>query len=97
MAKAIQNEYNPDTVSAPGETLEETLEAIGMTPSELAEQMGYPLQTVIEIIAGIGEITPEIAIRLEQTLGVSANFWLNYERGYRESLARRTGSVAIAA
>jgi HTH-type transcriptional regulator / antitoxin HigA len=97
MTKAIQNEYHPDSVSPPGETLEEELETRGMTPSELANQMDYPLNTITEIIVGRGEITPEIAARLEQVLGISASFWNNYERGYRESLARRTDPVAFAA
>jgi HTH-type transcriptional regulator / antitoxin HigA len=36
MASMLQNEYHPDSVSSPGETLLETLEAIGMSQAELA-------------------------------------------------------------
>ena len=97
MAKIAENEYWPDSVSAPGETLDEELETRGMTPSELANRMGYPLEVITEIIAGRGEITPEVATRLEQALGISATFWNNYERGYRESLARQADRVAISA
>jgi HTH-type transcriptional regulator / antitoxin HigA len=95
--RAAQNEYKPSIVFPPGETLGEELEVRGMLPAELASEMGYPLNTIVEIITGEGRITPEIATQLERVLGISANFWLDYERGYREWLAQRTGSVAIAA
>ncbi len=98
MIKIIQNEYQPDFVTLPGKTLAETLEAYGMTQAELASQIGYPLKTITEIITGEGAITPEIAIQLERVFGVSATFWNNRERRYRESLAiRQVGSVATRA
>ena len=97
MTKQIQNEYKPSIIFPPGVTLYEELEAREMTPSDLANQMGYPLKTINEIIAGNTEITPEMATQLERVLGVSATFWNNLERYYREALTRQTGSVAIAA
>lgn len=96
MTKVIKNEWNPDIVSPPGETLAEELEVRGLTPTELASQIDYPLATVIGIINGEDMITPEIAARLEQVFGVSAAFWNNRERRYRESLARQSG-VPVAA
>lgn len=97
MAKSVKNEYNPDFVSPPGDTIEGELEARNMTPADLALQMGYPLKTIAELIAGEVEITSEIATRLEGVFDIPAHFWLNRERRYREALARQTGSVAIAA
>ncbi len=97
MTKVIKNEWNPDIVSLPGETLAEELEVRGMTPADLATQIDYPLTTVNGIIRGDEMITPEIATRLEQVFGVSAAFWNNRERRYRESLARQRGSVALTA
>jgi len=95
MIKVIQNEYTPDFVFPPGETVMETLEAKGMTPAELANQLGYPLNTIAAIIKGEAAITSEIAIQLERVLGVSANFWNNLERLYRESLViQQVGSAA---
>src|SRR5206468_3775093 len=72
----------------PGATLLETLEALGMTQSELAERMGRPTKTVNEIINGKAAITPETALQLERVLGVPARFWSNRERHYREHLAQ---------
>ncbi len=97
MTKIAQNEYWPDSVTPLGDTLEETLEAKGMTHTELASRMDYPLSTIDEIIAGSVVVTPEIAARLEQAIDVPAHFWLNRERRYREALARRADAVAITA
>lgn len=88
MAKTLQNEYNPDTFTAPGETLLEILESIGMPQAELAKRMNRSTALVAELIEGQANLTLEIAQQLEQILGVPASFWLNYERFYRESLER---------
>lgn len=89
MSNAIQNQYTPDYVSPPGETLQEILEERGMTQAELAERTGRPKKTINEIINGKAAITPETALQLELVLGISASFWNNRERQYREYLARQ--------
>jgi hypothetical protein len=38
MSKPIENQYAPDVVSPPGETLAETLEATGISQAELARR-----------------------------------------------------------
>lgn len=88
MISEIQNQYMPDFVSAPGETLQETLEAVGMSQAELAERTGRPKKTINEIIKGKAAISPETALQLERVLGVPASFWNSRERHYREDLAR---------
>ena len=40
MIEMRSNQYAPDVVSPPGETLEETIEVLGMSQAELAERMG---------------------------------------------------------
>lgn len=88
MASKVKNEYAPDTVSPPGETLLETLETIGMTQAELAERTGRTRKMINEIIQGKAPITTDTALRLERVLGIPARFWNNRERHYREHLAR---------
>ena len=83
------NEYRPDYVSPPGETLEELLEERGMSQAELAERTGRPRKTINEIIQGKAAITPETALQLERVLGTPARFWLTREQQYREFLARQ--------
>jgi len=46
MSEEILNQYIPDSVSAPGETLEELLEERGMSQAEFAERTGRPKKTI---------------------------------------------------
>ncbi len=80
--------YVPDYAVPPGETLLETLDALGISQAELAERTGRPTKTINEIIKGKTAITPETALQLERVLGIPASFWNNRERQFRESLAR---------
>lgn len=89
MNEMVRTQYAPDVVSPPGETLQEVLEARGMSQAELAERTGRPKKTINEIVKGKAAITPETAIQLERVLGIPAEFWNNRERQYRESLARQ--------
>lgn len=88
MSNQIKNQYVPDSVSPPGETLLETLDELGMSQVELAGRTGRPIKTINEIIKGKASITPETALQLERVLGIPASFWNNRERRYREHLAR---------
>jgi len=88
MSERLKNEYEPDVVTPPGETLAETLQEMGMSQTELATRIGKTQKAVIDIIKHNAAITPETAIGLERVLGIPASFWLNRERRYRESIAR---------
>jgi len=88
MAEYIENQYAPDFVSPPGETLQELLEERKLSQAELAARMGRPKKTINEIIKGKAAITPETALELELVLGVPANFWNARESNYRAGLAR---------
>jgi len=96
MANGLHNEYHPDTVSVPGETLSEALNALGMSQTELARRMGRPVKTINEIIQGKAAITAETALQLEQVLHIPASFWLEREHQYREYLARLAEEQRLA-
>lgn len=82
------NHFVPDYAIPPGETLLDTIEALGMSQAELSERTGRPKKTINEIINGKAPITPDTALQLERVLGVSAAFWNNLGKNYRETLAR---------
>lgn len=88
MSKEMKNQFVPDYAVPPGETLLETLDAVGMSQAELAERTGRPKKTINEIIKGKAAITPETALQFERVLGTPAGFWNNLERNYQETLAR---------
>jgi addiction module HigA family antidote len=87
MIRSSSNEYTPDMVSVPGETLQEVLYERGISQAQLAARTGRPKKTINEIVQGKAALTPETALQLERVLGVRAEFWNNLERAYRESLA----------
>ena len=88
MAATTLNQYTPDYAIHPGEILEETLEARGITRTAFAERTGLSLKTVSQIIHGKAPVTPETAIHFERVLGVSANIWNNLDAYYRLHVAK---------
>ena len=85
-----KHEYRPDWVSPPGDTMLDLLEERDWTQTELAERLGYSTKHLSHLINGKTTLNEETALRLEQVLGSTANFWLNREAKYREHLARLT-------
>lgn len=88
MNKVIRNEYLPNEVSPPGDTLRELLGERGISQADLSARMGRPQKTISEIANGKAAITPETALELELVLGVAAEFWVARERDYRTHLAK---------
>lgn len=78
--------FEPDYRVAPGETIQEILEAREMSAGSFAREMGESPATVRALLDGTGRLTPEIAAKLERTLRVSAQFWVNLEANYRKPL-----------
>ena len=76
--------FEPDYAVPPGETLLETLAALGLTIKDLARTTGLTPKVIEGIIDGRIPITPEKAVLLEQTTGVPANFWSNLDANYRK-------------
>ena len=64
----------------PGEVLlEEFLEPLGLTQSELAERLDIPFQRVNLIVNERRSITPDTALRLAKLFGTSVDFWMNLQ------------------
>src|SRR5438132_3700174 len=80
--------YEPDYAVPPGQTLQETIDALGIDQRELAVRSGLSAKHINQIIKGIAPITHDTAIRLERVTGVPARMWNNLEANYREQLAR---------
>jgi antitoxin HigA-1 len=70
--------YRPPT--SPGEMLlEEFLKPLGMTQTELAKQMGVPIQRVNTLINGKRGVTAETALLLAKIFKNSPQFWLGLQ------------------
>jgi HTH-type transcriptional regulator/antitoxin HigA len=78
-----------DFATAPGVTLQDSLDALGMSQAELAERTGLSDKTINRIIKGIDPVTHSTALALEKVLKVPAAFWLKLESNFREHIARQ--------
>jgi addiction module HigA family antidote len=59
--------------------LEEFLQPLGVTQADLARLIDIPYPRINELVDGKGAMTPDTALRLEQLLGMEAQFWLNLQ------------------
>lgn len=66
----------------PGEILAEQLEELNMTGAEVARELNVPSNRIYQLLAGKRAMTADTALRLEQWLGVSAEFWMNLQKTY---------------
>jgi addiction module HigA family antidote len=79
----------------PGEILEEELDGLGVTPTELARQLRVPANRITSIVNGTRSITADTALRLGHWFGTSAEFWLNLQQAYELRLAERESGREI--
>ena len=91
-----QNQYFPQVVFHPCETLTEKLEEMQMGPKEFAIRSGKPEKTIIAIMKGKSSITPDMAVQFESVLKIPAHFWLNMQRNYDEYIAREERQEVLA-
>ena len=83
--------YNPPH---PGETLrEDVLPALGLTVTDAAAQLGVTRAALSRVLNGRAALSPEMALRIEQWLGVKnggrADVWLAEQASYDLWQARR--------
>lgn len=76
--------YEPDYAVPPGNTLQDTIDALGMSQREFAARTDLTTKTVNQIIKGEAPITQSNAIRFERVTGVSAAMWNNLQSLYAE-------------
>ena len=80
----------------PGETLkEDVLPALGLTVTQAAEQLGVARVTLSRMINGHAAISAEMAIRLAQWLGGSAEIWLRLQLQYDLWHAEKNSKIKI--
>ena len=78
--------FRPDWISAPGDSIKEILKERKISVSEFARQLDESFELTTDLINGQAEIDREIALKLENCIGATAQFWMARERKYREDL-----------
>lgn len=89
MVVANTTTFVPSYAVPPGETLDETIQALGISRAELARRIDLSAETVVLIVRGAEAIGSETARGLERVTGVPAYMWNVLESCYREELGRR--------
>jgi len=91
------NQYFPQSIPHPGETLSEKLEELGIGAKELAIKTNKPEKTISAVLNGESSITPDMAIVFENVLKIPARFWLENQSEYDEFEARTKRCAVIEA
>src|SRR2546427_3151276 len=84
-------------VHQPGEVLAQRLEAIGVSPTELARQLSVPANRITQIINGKRGITGDSALRLAHWFGDTPQFWMSLQVQSDLELAEAESGLAIRA
>lgn len=92
---ATLNEYYPEEVFHPSETLNEKLAEMGMSRKEFALRTGKPEKTIIAVLKGESSITAEMAVLFENITKIPAHFWLNKQSRFNEYKARLRRKLAV--
>lgn len=71
----------------PGEVLADELNELNVPVAELARALHVPSNRIYQLVAGKRAMTADTALRLEQWLGVSAEFWMNLQKRYELDVA----------
>jgi len=79
----------------PGATIKEQIKDRGMTQKELALRMQMSEKHICELLKGNVQLTPDVALRLENILGIPASFWNNLEAIYRDKITRANAENQI--
>lgn len=71
---------------------ESFLEALDISPAMLADNIGVPLQTVLDCAACRTPATVDLAIRLAKALGTTASIWTRLQADHEiEQMRNRAG------
>ena len=74
----------------PGGIVADQIEGLGLSVAKAASGLGITRQQLYRIIRGESGISADVAIRLEQAIGSTADFWLRLQASYDLAQARRT-------
>ena len=72
----------------PGEVLAHKLDALGVSPTELARQLHVPANRITQIVNGKRAITGDSALRLAHWFGNNPEFWMTLQARYELEVAK---------
>ena len=78
--------YKDITAFHPGYYVEEAIQDMNISQSDLAKRLGIPERTLSLFINGQIDISYNLAKKLSMVLGTSIKFWFNLQRIYNKKL-----------
>ena len=77
----------------PGETLRDSLSAVGWTTKEFADKLGVSRNTISRLLNGHCGISPNVALALERIGWSNADYWMRFQSSYNLAAARRSLTI----
>lgn len=81
-------DFAPEWAHSPGEVLQRELTARGLTQAQLSLRTSLSPKHINQLIKGTVPLSADVAIALERTLDVPADFWLRTEASWRATASR---------
>jgi addiction module HigA family antidote len=78
--------------SHPGRLVADELDYLGLSVAEAARGLGITRQQLYRIIRGESGISADVALRLEQAIGSTADHWLRMQSSYDLAQIRLKGA-----
>ena len=85
--------HNP---AHPGEIIQEYMEGLGLTVTRLAAHLKVTRANLSRMIHGKTGVSAEMAVRLSEAFGTSAEVWIRMQANYDLARAMRSRRVKIA-
>ena len=80
----------------PGELIADNLTEIGVSISHVARGLGISRRQLHNLVAGRSAIRPEMAVKLEQAIGSTADNWLRMQMNYDlAQIRKRASSIKV--
>ena len=83
----IKENFIPIEAIHPTELIKDELKARGMQKRELAERLGMKAPNLSRFFSTKANITPAMALKLEEALGIPADYWLALQLSYERDMA----------
>jgi addiction module HigA family antidote len=79
----------------PGRIVAGEIEFLGYSVAQAAKGLGITRQQLYRIIRGESGISPDVALRLEQAIGSTADLWLRLQSSYDLAQARLSAKLKV--
>jgi len=79
----------------PGGIVRDNIDELGLSLAEVARGIGVTRQQLYRLIKGQHGVSPDVALRLEQAFGGSADAWMRMQITYDLAQARARSVLSI--